>query len=290
MPGTRDIRKRIRSVTNTAKITNAMQLISASRLRRAQVKVINGKAYSAKMLKLLDNLSTQFDNTLDNEQLPPLLQKHTSDTVLLIILTPDRGLAGALIGNILKTVAKAIVEINKPVSVVTIGRKGERFILRTGKELIATFTATTAPTLTDVVPISRYIKNAYQSGKYGQVDLIYSQFISTTVQVPTRKTLLPVQTISSTDNSTKGMFQYVYEPTSIEVLSSLLPRYVETQVYQALLEAIASEHSARMIAMQNATDNANQLIQDLTLDLNKARQAYITSELLDIIGGVAALE
>ena len=288
MPGTRELRQRIRSVGNTAKVTNAMQLIAASRLRRAQAMVAGGRAYSEKMVLILSHLVQQFNAGEGEEVLPPLLRHRVPVRGLLVILTPDRGLAGALVGNITREAGTTIMKSSVPMSVIAIGRKGERFIARTGQNLLASFSVSDAPNIEETIPVSNYIRSIYESGGYSSVDIVYAKFVNTATQTPAVKRLLPIEPPEVEDSL--GPSFYIYEPSAPEVLDLLLPRYLETQVYQAVLEAIASEHSARMVAMKNATDNAHQLVEDLTLDLNRARQEYITAELLDIIGGVAALE
>ena len=287
MPSLKDIRDRIRSVGNTAKITSAMQLIAASRMQRAQQMVRNGRPYADQMGKVLSHLTMRLDN--DDESLDPLLQRRPDHRKLLVLITPDRGLAGALVGNILRVASQELMSADLEIDTVSIGRKGERFVARTGKSLIATFSVGDRPKLADTLDISSFVINRYRSGEADTVKLIYAQFVNTSVQKPVNLQLLPIETGQSSDQSMMYL-DYIYEPSPAEVLASLAPRYIETQVYHAILEAQASEHSARMIAMQNATDNANELIDELTLDLNKARQESVTGELLDIVGGVAGVQ
>ncbi len=283
MPGIRELRQRVRSVRNTAKITHAMQLIAASKLLRAQQRVNNGRGYSEKIHTVLSHLASQFTD-IDSENLPPLLQRRPLERVLLLLITPDMGLAGALVSNLKSAAGRTILQSEVPVSIVAVGRKGEQFIARSGRDLLAVFHMTDSPSISDTVSISRYLMSQYESGACDKVVMVFAKFENAAIQRPVVKTVLPVAPEDSVHNTV-----YIYEPSALETLNALLPRYVETQVYQAFLEAIASEHSARMVAMKNATDNADQLIDDLTLDMNKARQNMITSELLDIIGGVAAL-
>ena len=289
MPSLKDIRDRIRSVSNTAKITSAMQLIAASRMQRAQQMVRNGRPYADQMREVLSHLTMRLAD--DDETLDPLLQRRPNHRELLVLLTPDRGLAGALVGNILRVAAEEFSSSEVPIDTVGVGRKGERFIARTGQSLVATFSVGDRPTLADTLDISSFVIDRYRSGEADTVKLIYAQFVNTTVQKPVNLQLLPIETdVSGSDDGPMLYLDYIYEPSPADVLSSLAPRYIETQVYHAILEAQASEHSARMIAMQNATDNANELIDELTLDLNKARQEAITGELLDIVGGVAGVQ
>ncbi len=289
MPSLKDIRDRIRSVSNTAKITSAMQLIAASRMQRAQQMVRNGRPYADQMREVLSHLAMRL--TDDDETLDPLLQRRPNHRELLVLLTPDRGLAGALVGNILRVAVGEISSSEVPIDIVSIGRKGDRFVARTGQSLVASFSVGDRPTLADTLGISSYVIDRYRSGEADTVKLIYAQFVNTTVQKPIKQQLLPIETdVSGSDDGPMMYLDYIYEPSPGEVLANLAPRYVETQVYHAIVEAQASEHSARMIAMQNATDNANELIDELTLDLNKARQEAITGELLDIVGGVAGVQ
>ena len=289
MPSLKDIRDRIRSVSNTAKITSAMQLIAASRMQRAQQMVRNGRPYADQMREVLTHLTMRL--TADDETLDPLLQRRANNRELLILLTPDRGLAGALVGNILRAAANEFTSAEVPIDTVGIGRKGERFVARTGQSLIATFSVGDRPSLADTLDISQFVIDRYRDGDADTVKMIYAQFVNTAVQKPVTLQLLPIESETSEDDDGPMMYlDYIYEPSPAEVLAEIAPRYVETQVYHAILEAQASEHSARMIAMQNATDNANELIDELTLDLNKARQESITGELLDIVGGVAGVQ
>ena len=288
MPGTRDIRQRIRSVSNTAKVTNAMQLIAASKLRHAQSMVADSKNYAIQMRQVLATITSEYATQIDPEQMHPLMHQRTVKRSLLLLVTPDRGLAGALVGNLLRAAGNFIMASEVPVGIVSVGRKGERFVANMGENLIASFEVAQSPTLTDTQYVSSYIRKAYESGEYDTVSIVFGEFVNTGTQVPITRQLLPVVPLTNEDNN-PTLLNRICEPGVGAVLNTLLPRYIDTQIYQAMLEAMASEHSARMIAMKNATDNANQLIDDLTLDLNKARQEYITSELLDIIGGVAAL-
>ena len=288
MPSLKDIRDRIRSVSNTAKITSAMQLIAASRMQRAQQMVRNGRPYADQMREVLSHLVMRLE--AEEETLDPLLLRRPNNRELLVLVTPDRGLAGALVGNILRLAAREYTEAGVPIDTVGIGRKGERFAARTGQNLVASFSVGDRPSLADTLDISSFVIDRYRSGEVDTVKLIYAQFVNTSVQRPVNVQLLPIETPAESDDGPVMYLDYIYEPSPAEVLANIAPRYVETQVYHTILEAQASEHSARMIAMQNATDNANELIEELTLDLNKARQESITGELLDIVGGVAGVQ
>jgi F-type H+-transporting ATPase subunit gamma len=290
MPSTKEIRARIKSVGNISKVTNAMQLIAASKMQRAQAAVRNGRDYAEKMRDVLSDLVARSGSADNEENVTPLLAQREVKRVMVLLVTPDRGLAGALVGNLTRAAGVFVRDSAVPVSVITAGRKGERFIARIGQDLMATFTVKDRPSLDDTVSISRFIVNAYVNGDVDRVVMVYAQFINTAVQRPTVRQILPVEPPAEDSGSKGAGTDYIFEPSPEAVLNTLLPRYVETQVYHSILEAIASEHSARMVAMRNATDNAKELIEDLTLDLNKARQNQITGELLDIVGGVAAVE
>ena len=222
------------------------------------------------------------------DSLHPLLQRRPITKVAIVHITPDRGLCGGLNANVNRRTASFILEQSIPVTLIAVGRKGLDFMRRYGRDIRAEFTRLgDRPSLLDTLPISRIIIDDYTNGVIDLVYLAYTRFISTMTQKPVLQQLLPVEpaVIPGAQN-----VDYIYEPSPDVVLGKLLPRFVEMQVYHAILESIASEQSARMVAMRNATDNANELIQDLTLMYNKARQESITKELLDITGGVAALE
>ncbi len=283
MPSTKELRARIRSVSNTAKVTGAMQLIAASKMRRAQQNVMMGKKYAETIKSLLSSLSSSVD--LERVNIP-LLEKREIKNKLMILITPDRGLAGALVGNINRKALEVIQLSENAYSILSVGRKGFRFLNSRDQEIVEQIEIPDRPEITDTLAISDIAINGFLEGKWDQVDLVYSEFITTTSQIPRVQTVLPI----SNEEDLSSLSDYIYEPSDYEVLIELTPKYVRSQIYQSILEAFASEHSARMVAMQNATDNASELIGELTLDLNKARQETITAELLDLIGGIAALE
>ena len=283
MPSTKELRARIRSVSNTAKVTGAMQLIAASKMRRAQQNLMMGKKYAETIKSLLSSLSSSVD--LERVNIP-LLEKREIKNKLMILITPDRGLAGALVGNINRKALEVIQLSENAYSILSVGRKGFRFLNSRDQEIVEQIEIPDRPEITDTLAISDIAINGFLEGKWDQVDLVYSEFITTTSQIPRVQTVLPI----SNEEDLSSLSDYIYEPSDYEVLIELTPKYVRSQIYQSILEAFASEHSARMVAMQNATDNASELIGELTLDLNKARQETITAELLDLIGGIAALE
>ena len=285
MANIRQIRRRIRSVQNTAKITKAMQMIAASKMRRAQQLTLAGRPYAEKLQGVLADLAAQSTDTWD---VHPLLQKREVSHTSVVHITPDRGLCGGLNANMNRATGQFILEQQDPVSVIAVGRKGRDFMVRYGRDVRAVFIDVgDRPALADALPIAYQIIDDYTSGQTDRVMIGYSQFVNTAVQRPVLQQLLPVEPASLEAGQAVG---YIYEPQSIEVLAALLPRFVEMQIYHAILESIASEQSARMVAMRNATDSANDMIDALTLMMNKVRQESITKELLDIVGGVAALE
>ena len=284
MANIRLIRRRIRGVQSIARITKAMEMIATSKMRRAQERGIAGRPYSEKICQVLADLAA-LPQAGDSQH--PLLQRRPVAKMAIVHITPDRGLCGGLNANINRMAASFILEQSVPVTIIAVGRKGLDFMRRYGRDIRAEFTRLgDRPSLLDTLAISRVIIDDYTNGVIDLVYLGHTKFISTMVQKPVLQQILPIEpaAIPRVQN-----VDYIYEPTPDIVLSELLPRFVEMQVYHAILESIASEQSARMVAMRNATDNANELIQDLTLWYNKARQEAITNELLDIVGGAAAL-
>ena len=284
MANIRIIGRRIKSVKNIAKITKAMEMVAASKMRRAQERGLAGRPYSEKIQQVIADLAALPEVGLRH----PLLQRRPESKIGIIHITPDRGLCGGLNTNINRKTASFIMEKEAAVSLVTVGIKGRDFMSRYGRDIRAEFTNFgDRPSLLDTLPISHIIIEDYCSGAVDTVYLAYTKFISTMLQEPVLQQLLPIEpaVIPQAQN-----VDYIYEPGPAAVLGALLPRFVEMQVFHAILESIASEQSARMVAMRNATGSAHELVEDLTLSYNKARQETITKELLDITGGVAALE
>jgi F-type H+-transporting ATPase subunit gamma len=283
----RIIRRRIRTIQSTAKITRAMELVAASKMRRAQLNAIAARPYAERLRWVLADLAETL-GSIDEAERHPLLQVRPEvKAVEVILVTPNRGLSGGLPANLNRRAAQFVMDQDKPVRVVAVGRKGRDFMRRTGQQVVAEFLELgDYPSALDVMPIGRIAIDDFTSGAADEVYLLYAEFVNTVTQRPTVMKLLPIE--APRDASTHGV-DYIYEPSRAAVLAELLPRYIERQIYGAILEAGASEQSARMVAMRNATDNANELMRDLTLVYNKARQESITSELLDIVGGVEAL-
>ena len=285
MANVRVIKRRIRSVQNTAKVTRAMEMIAASKLRRCQQRLLAGRPYSDTMLELMGHLAAQIGDYGDD--VPALLRRRDVKRIEIVHITPDRGLCGGLNSNLNRFAGRFMLDHDAEVSVIPVGRKGRDFMVRSGRDVRAVFVDQgDRPTLLDTLPISRLAIEDYESGYVDEVYVSYGLYVSTVVQRPTMQKLLPVEPAQLESSMMSG---YIYEPDSMQVLGAILPRFVEMQIYHAILESIGSEQSARMVAMRNATDSANDMIQSLTLLMNKVRQESITTELLDIVGGAAAL-
>ncbi len=261
-----------------------MEMIATSKMRRAQERGLAGRPYSEKIRQVIADLASLSES---GEAIHPLLQRRPVNKVATVHITPDRGLCGGLIGNMNRRTSSFILEKNLPTNVICVGRKGVDFMKRTGRDVRAEFTGLgDRPSFLDTLPISRIIIDDYTNGVIDAVYLAYPRFVSVLTQKPVIEEILPAE---PDDSSQAVKLDFLYEPDAKSVLSGLLPRFVEMQIYHAILEAIASEQSARMVAMRNATENAGELIDELTLMYNKARQESITKELLDIIGGVEAM-
>ncbi len=292
MPSLRDIRRRIRSVKNMAQITKAMEMVAASRMRRAQQRVTAARPYAQAMRTLIGELALQGRSV--GQELHPLLAQRAVDTVGVVLITPDRGLAGPLNTNVIRRGAELILEqehANLAVEVVTVGRKGQDFLVRRGRKLLGTFTGIVdRPSYNDIIPIARVVMDSYVAGVMDRAYVVYPRFVSTLVQRPEAVQLLPITPAAAGEtDEALGELDYIYEPDPLSILQSLLPRYVEVQIWQALLETAASEQSARMVAMRNASDNAREIVQSLTLTYNKVRQAGITREVTEIAAAAEAM-
>ena len=282
MASQRDIRRRIGSVKNIKQITRAMQFVAASKLKRAQDATLAARPYSEKLDEVLADLAAVLSG--DDH---PLLAEREGGKRLIVLITTDRPLAGPLNTNIVRFVARDIVDSPGDLAVITVGRKGRDAMRRTGVPLEAHFaTFGDRPTFADVLPLARLVTDDFLAETYGRVDVIYSQWVSTLVQRPTRLTILPIAASEDTEGVPGN--QFIFEPSARAVLEQLLPRYVATRLFQAVLEAKASEESSRMVAMKSATENAEDLIDDLTLSYNKVRQSNITREMIEIASGANA--
>jgi F-type H+-transporting ATPase subunit gamma len=258
--------------------------VAASKLKRAQDATLQSRPYADKIDEVLADLAAVL-----GEAEHPLLAQRSGGTRALVLLTTDRGLAGSLNTNTIRYTAELITAHTNEMRVITVGRKGHASMRRSRVPIAATFEAFgDRPTFASVVPLARLLTDDYLAGTYSEIDLVYPRFISTLVQRPVLDRLLPVEPARDTDVGIPGR-QFIFEPNPDEVLRQLLPRYVATRVYQAALELAASEQSARMVAMKNATENAQELIEDLTLTYNKVRQTNITREMIEIATGANAL-
>jgi F-type H+-transporting ATPase subunit gamma len=261
-----------------------MEMIATAKMKRAQNQATAGRPYSEKINEVISHLS--YHSRIGGE-IHPLLQNRETRKISIIYFTTDRGLCGGLNSNLNRLIGTFISEQIVPVTLVTVGRKGRNFMLRAGQNIRAEFTGIKdRPTLMETLPISRIVIDEYSSGKTDLVYLAYPRFVTTMVQNPIIDVLLPVEPVGL-PSAERG--EHIYEPGPGVVFNELLPRFVEMQVYHAILELIASEQSARMVAMRNASESAKEVIEDLTLTLNKARQETITNEICDISGGAEAL-
>ena len=289
MANTQDIRRRIKSIRNTAQITKAMQMVAASKMRKAQQLALSGRPYAELMNKVLVSLQRRTD-----PRLHPLLEIRPLKKELVLIISTDKGLAGALNTNLFREAANS--DSAKTAFVVT-GKKARQFISRTKRELLADFELKDAPSFVETKPISKFCTEKFLNREVDKVSVLHTHFINTINERPVVQTLLPISSFdlprnhegTDTSQSADPMIGYVFEPNAETVLDVMLPYYLQYQVFQMILDARASEHSARMVAMKNATDNANQFIKDLTLEYNKMRQAGITTELLEIATAQMAL-
>jgi F-type H+-transporting ATPase subunit gamma len=292
MPSTRDIRRRIKSVKNTAQITKAMQMVASAKMRKAQQAALAGRPYAS-----LTNEVLAAATAGAGEFQHPLTEKREVKKRALIIISTDKGLCGALNTNLLREAAKA----HSPTTVyVVAGRKAAQWVARLKRELVAEFSYKDAPEFAEARAISKFAQELFLSGQADAVDVVFTNYVNTLTQKAELRSLLPLGRLQKLEADVRGngasdeiqagsAREYSFEPAAPQLLGNLLPHYLNYQVYQMLLEAKASEHSARMVAMKSATDNAKQLIKDLTLEYNKLRQANITKELLEITSAAMAM-
>ncbi|MFC4991875.1 ATP synthase F1 subunit gamma [Rubritalea tangerina] len=298
MANLRDIRRRIKSVKNTAQITRAMELVAAAKMKKAQDQAVAGRGYADELNKVLVNLKENVD-----ENAHPLLEKREGQKTLTLVISTDKGLCGGLNANLLKEVNNAHTGETE---YVTVGRKLRLNLMKSGKDLKADFVVKDPVPFAEARPISKFLTEQFLSGEYDCIKVAFNDFKSTMVQEPKVIQLLPIESselgekqdyegvgkgaVTETDKAAALEKEYLFEPSPEKVLDTLLPQYVNFQVYQMLVESRASEHSARMVSMKAATDNANEMVADLTLEFNKLRQAAITAELLEITTAMKAME
>ena len=294
MPSLKDIRSRIGSVRNIAQITRAMEMVAASRMKRAQDSILAARPYANELEDTLRRVAAAEGLT---EEVNPLLARRPVRRVAMIVITTDRGLAGSLNANATRAVLRWVTERATgadggriEIDAITVGRKGRDAVRRAGVPIAAHFTQLgDRPSFADVTPIARLVTADFLAEKYDEIDIAYSTFVSTLAQRPQIDRLLPVERPEMGEEHQRTNDEYLFEPSPEAVLSRLLPHYVAIGIYRAVLENNASEQSARMIAMRNSTENANELIDDLTLVYNKTRQATITREMIEIASGAEAL-
>jgi F-type H+-transporting ATPase subunit gamma len=281
MANTLDIRRRIRSVKNTAQITKAMQMVAASKMRKAQAAALAGRPYQEALDRVLGALHGKVDPREN-----PLLEERPVQRELIVVISTDKGLCGPLNTNLFRELTT--VDSASPVF-VTVGKKGVQYLARTRRELLADFPASEVPRFREIRPVATFCAERFLSRDVDQVRVLYPKFVNTLNQQPTFQRLLPISPAAIAPEA-KPSGEFVFEPNEIAVLAAILPHYLGYEIYQMVLDARASEHSARMVAMKNATDNAKQLVKDLTLEYNKVRQASITTELLEITTAQLAVQ
>ena len=293
MANAREVRLRIRSVKNIAQVTRALQAVSASKVRKAMAQMMQTRPYATKAWQVLTHIASQPGRA----SLHPLLTPRATDrNELVVLITGDRGLAGAYTSNIVRFALHRFNQSAVPVQYLTIGRKGRDMLIRRRKNVIAEFSnLPAAPSFSDVSAIGRLAVDEFLTGKVDRVYLVFTHFVNMVRQTPQIKQLLPLEfeqeegRVVAFATTKTAHATYIYEPGETEILDEIVPRFTALQVYQAIMESLASEHAARMVAMKNATDSATELAGALQLEYNKARQQGITSEILDIVGGAEAL-
>ena len=298
MPSTRDIRRRIKSVKSTAQITKAMQLVAAAKMKKAQDQATNGRPYADLMNKVLVSLK---ESAVENAH--PFFAPGSGGKTLVLLVTSDKGLCGALNTNLLRKLSQT--DLGSDIEYVTIGRKGAASLGRLKKNLLADFPVKDPAKFVEVRSVGKFLQDKYLTGEYARVVVAFNNFVNTVTTIPSIEQLLPINPVTLggkrsyegmgssdviTDASSGPTVDYTFEPGAGSVFRTILPQYVNNTIYQMVLEARASEHSSRMVAMKNATDNAKQMLKDLSLEYNKLRQAAITNELLEITTAKMALE
>lgn len=283
MATSRELRKRIKAIGNTAKITHAMELVAAAKMKRSQDSATAGKPYSQSLTQVLSSLSSQIDPSLH----PLLANSREENGQAIIVFSTDRGLVGALNSNVVRTLQALNSDKGNTTHFISVGKKTQQFIVRGKMNLIAHFPLPERPLNLDVRPIAKIAIDGFLNGEWARVLAVYPSFESTLTQVPITTKLLPIREIGETTHEEQQFKELsdnepLFEPDADTVLDVVLPHYIQARLYHILLETKASEHSARMVAMKNATENAKGLVDDLTLEYNRIRQAAITTEILDI--------
>lgn len=289
MGGLKEVRERITSVSSTRQITSAMKMVSAAKLRRAQDAVTRMRPYASKLKEILENVSA----SVDASEGGAYAVEREVKTVLIVAISSNRGLCGGFNANISKAILKAIEKdfAGKEVKVIAIGKKSGEFLTRRGYEVLE-YNNDVFDNLNydNIAPIAERIMEGFVGGSYDRVEIFYNEFVNAASQVAVREQFLPVAPPQQTEGASTKTADYIFEPSKMEIVLDLIPRSLKTQLYKGVLDSLASEHGARMTAMHKATDNATELLKELKLTYNKARQASITNEILEIVGGAAALE
>ena len=281
MAGAQDIRRRIRSVRNMQQITKAMKMVSAAKLRKAQLKLNAARPYARQLQGVLERLAQA-----PVDAVHPLLKKRPVQKVVYVLITSDRGLCGGYNANLIRKTSGLIAETQQEVKLVTVGRKGRDFFRRGKIEFLAEYTGLgDDPSYNKAKEIAQEVVRLYEQGEADEVYILYTEFVTAMTQRPSQIKLLPIEQPEGKQGK-----QYIFEPSAEDILNSLLPKYVETQIFRTILDGKASEQGARMTAMSSATDNAKDMIEKLSLAMNRARQAAITTEISEIVSGAASLE
>jgi F-type H+-transporting ATPase subunit gamma len=285
MANLKEVRIRIASVNSTQQITKAMKLVSATKLRRAQNAIVQMRPYAQKLNGILANLA----DSIDVDSLKVYFNQRPVSNVLLVVITSDRGLCGSFNANVIKLANKLVKEdyAGKNVTILPVGKKAAEFFAKTNVGLINDFKDTFQQLNADNgFAIGEYVLNQFKAGKFDKVEVVYNQFKNAATQILVNEPFLPIVSAIGVQASKND---YIFEPSKEVILEELIPRILKTQIYKSLLDSFASEHGARMVAMDKATDNAGELIKALKLEYNRARQAAITTEISEIVGGAAAL-
>jgi F-type H+-transporting ATPase subunit gamma len=288
MSGAKEIRSKIASIKNTQKITRAMEMVAASKMRKTQERMRASKPYAGKIYDVVKHIARA-----TSEYRHPFMLSREINRVGLIIVTSDRGLCGGLNANLLRETISTIRKLHddgKEIDLCIIGRKGQAFFKRVGGNVIAAVdNLGDTPNVQNLLGVVKVMLDAFYKNEIDSLHIVYNEFVNTMTQKPIVEQLLPLPTAEEDSKTLSHHWDYIYEPDAKELLDTLLERYIESQVYQAVVENIACEQAAKMIAMKSATDNAGDLIKEFQLAYNKARQAAITQELAEIVGGAAAI-
>lgn len=288
MANLKEVRIRITSVSSTQQITKAMKLVSATKLRRAQNAIIQMRPYASKLNGILANLS----DSMDVDSLKVYFDKKEVKKVLLVVITSDRGLCGSFNANIMKLTNRLVKEkyAGKDITILSIGKKGAETLAKQGLKVDTQFRDSFLNLSAEKgFEIGNYLLNQFKSNKYDSIEIVYNQFKNAATQILSNDQFLPIEVGKLANQSASTKNDYLFEPSKEEILEELIPRILKTQVYRSMLDSSASEHGARMVAMDKATDNAGELIKALKIEYNRARQAAITKEISEIVGGAAAL-